>query len=42
MNVEQAAHWATITFLAFALASGAVGELTRQWDPRDRHDPLGV
>jgi hypothetical protein len=41
MNAKQIAYWATTGFLAFALASGAVGELTRQWGTLETVTILG-
>ncbi len=41
MKVKQVAYWATTVLLAFALASGAVGELTRQWGTLETVTMLG-
>jgi uncharacterized membrane protein YphA (DoxX/SURF4 family) len=41
MNVKRLAYWTTTVLLAFALASGAVGELTRQWGTLETVTILG-
>ena len=41
MNVKEIAYWTTTGFLGFALASGAVGELTQQWGTLETVTILG-
>jgi uncharacterized membrane protein YphA (DoxX/SURF4 family) len=41
MNVKHVVYWATTAVLAFALFSGAIGELTRQWGTLETVTILG-